>query len=185
MAVQQQSITLEEFLQLPEEEPALEFENGMVTQKVPPQGKHARIQLSLGGLINRLVEPGKIAMAFSELRTTFAGRSRVPDVSVYRWDRIPTDADGEIANDFREPPDIAIEIVSPGQSVNQQVARCLTFVNLGVQAALIVDPGPKTVLVFRPGQVPRVFDQSEEIALDDIIAGLRLSVNEIFSTLTL
>ena len=36
MAIPEQRITLEEFLQLPEEKPALEFEDGMVTQKVPP-----------------------------------------------------------------------------------------------------------------------------------------------------
>jgi Uma2 family endonuclease len=35
------------------------------------------------------------------------------DFAVYRWRRIPVDADGRIVDDFLEPPDIAIEIASP------------------------------------------------------------------------
>ncbi len=30
-------------------------------------------------------------MAFSELRLTFAGRTRGPDLAVYRWDHLPLD----------------------------------------------------------------------------------------------
>ncbi len=44
MAVTQRRMTLEEFLALPEEKPALEYEDGVVTQKMPPQGKHASLQ---------------------------------------------------------------------------------------------------------------------------------------------
>jgi Uma2 family endonuclease len=124
-------------------------------------------------------------LALSELRTTFAGRSRVPDVAVFQWERIPRDADGEIGNTFREAPDIAIEIVSPGQSVNQLVLRCLTFVELGVQAALLVDPAHKSILVFRPGAVPIGLHRSDVVDLGDIVPGLTLSVSEIFDALTL
>ena len=88
MAVTEQRLTLEEFLELPEEKPALEYENGVVTQKVPPQGKHAALQLAICELINRVARPTKIALALPELRATYGGRSRVPDVAVYRWERI-------------------------------------------------------------------------------------------------
>ena len=120
MAIPQQRMSLEAFIERPdpEDEPTLEFEDGLVTQKVPLQGKHAALQGSLVELFNRFARPKKLAMAFTELRTTYARFSRVPDVTVYLWDRIPRDPGGEIANDFREPPDIAIEIVSPGQSVS-------------------------------------------------------------------
>ena len=61
--------------------------------------------------------------AFTELRATFGGHSYVPDVSVYLWERVPLDARGRVANDFVEPPDV--EIVSPEQSVNALVRRCV------------------------------------------------------------
>jgi hypothetical protein len=37
-------MTLVEFLALPEEEPALEFADGRVEQKVSPKGKHSGLQ---------------------------------------------------------------------------------------------------------------------------------------------
>src|SRR5437016_496349 len=96
MAIPAQRVTLEEFLELPEEEPALEFEDGVVTQKVPPMGKHAGLQGWIVELFNRFARSGKLAMAFTELRTTYSGFSRVPDVAVYQWERIPRDAAGKV-----------------------------------------------------------------------------------------
>ena len=42
---------------------------------------------------------------------------------MYLWDRIPRTESGEVANRFYAPPDIAIEIVSPEQSVNGLVGQ--------------------------------------------------------------
>ena len=121
MAVVHRRMTLAEFLALREAEPALEFTDGEVTRKVSPKGQRSRLQVTLIERYNQFAEPRRLALAFSELRATFAGASPVLDAAVYRWERIPVDERGEIVNDFREPPDIAIEIVSPEQSVNALV----------------------------------------------------------------
>ncbi len=154
MALTLRRLTLEEFLKLPEEKPALEFDDGAVIQKVSPKGHHSGLQTELAVRFDRFARPGKLARAFTELRATFGGRSYVPDVSVYRWGRIPVDEAGRVANDFFDPPDIAVEIVSPEQSVNAQVRRCLWFVANGVGVALLVDPADDSVLLFRSGQPP-------------------------------
>lgn len=70
-----QPITLEEFLQLPETEPASEFINGHVYQKPMPQGKHSRLQIKLCNAVNQVAEEQQTALAFPELRCTFGGRS--------------------------------------------------------------------------------------------------------------
>src|SRR4051794_7783917 len=103
MAVPHERMPLEEFLALPEEKPALEFEDGVVTQKVAPKGRHSTLQYRIAERFNHYAEPRKLAFAFPELRTTYAGASPVPDVAVYRWDRIPLDANGEVVDDFLEP----------------------------------------------------------------------------------
>ncbi len=78
-----QSITLSEFLKLPETKPASEFINDRISQKPMPQGKHSRLQLKLCNAVNQVGETQKIALAFPELRCTFGGRSIVPDVTVF------------------------------------------------------------------------------------------------------
>jgi Uma2 family endonuclease len=44
---------LDEFLELPEEEPALEYEAGVVKQKVSPKAPHGRLQFRLARLFDR------------------------------------------------------------------------------------------------------------------------------------
>jgi Uma2 family endonuclease len=121
VAVAPKHLSLDEFLRLPEEEPALEFEDGEVTQKVPPSGEHGALQTGLAILLGVALQAHKTARVFTETRVTFGGASRVPDICIYRWDRVPVDEAGNVARDFRVPPDITIEIVSPEQSVNALV----------------------------------------------------------------
>ncbi|MBI3978550.1 MAG: Uma2 family endonuclease [Chloroflexi bacterium] len=185
MVTSQRQLALEEFLRLPEEKPALEFEDGTVTRKVSPKGKHSILQFEFAERINRFARPGKLARALPELRTTFAGFSRVPDIAVYRWDRIPVDEAGEAADDFREPPDATVEIVSPEQSVNALIRRCLWYVANGVRVALLVDPADRSVVVFRPEQAPRPLRGTDRIDLGDVIPGFELGVQDLFESLSM
>ncbi|MDP8922621.1 MAG: Uma2 family endonuclease [Chloroflexota bacterium] len=180
-----QAMSLEQFLELPERKPYLEYEDGVVTQKVSPKGKHSRLQWVLSSFINRLTEPTKLALAFPELRTRFGGRSVVPDVAVYRWGKIPRGPDGEVANDFTTPPDVAIEILSPRQNVTRLVARCVWYVADGVQAALLVDEKDRIVLAFRPDRPPLALRGGDRIPLGDLLPGLDLTVRQVFDTLKL
>src|SRR5438552_9909 len=178
MVIARKGLTLEEFLRLPEREPALEFAEGEVTQKVSPQGQHSAIQSEFIERINTFGRRRRLARAFSELRTTFAGRSRVPDVAVYRWDRIPTDRAGRVPNVVTEPPGLAIEIVSPGQRVNPLVRRCLWYVTNGVAVALLVDPDDESVLAFRPGQATTALRGPVRIDLEEVLPGFQLIAEE-------
>jgi Uma2 family endonuclease len=54
-------LTLEEFLALPETEPASEYIEGQIIQKPMPHGEHSAIQTELAPAINRVVKPQKIA----------------------------------------------------------------------------------------------------------------------------
>lgn len=176
-------LTLAEFLKLPEEEPELEYIEGVVSQKVSPKGRHARLQGELIERVNGVARPGKAALAFPELRVTFGGASFVPDIAVYRWQRIPVSDDGRVANDFLIPLDIAIEIVSPQQSVNALVRRCLWYVAHGVQIALLVDPADESVLAFRSDARTQAWRASDAIELNEILPGFTLTVEQLFASL--
>lgn len=183
MAVAQTQLTLEEFLKLPEEESELEFADGMVSQKVSPKGKHSRLQSQLVKHLDRAASTDESALVFPELRTTFSGASRVPDISVYRRDRVPVDETGQIANDFWEPPDIAIEIVSPEQSVNGLVRRCMWFVNHGVGIALLIDPQDESILRFQGGHLPVAIRGDERIDAGDVLPDFDLTAKDLFDSL--
>ena len=183
MAITERRLTLEEFLRLPEEEPPLEYLDGRVTPKVSPQGKHGMLEFGFAALINGYAVPLKLARAIPELRTTFGGGSPVPDLAVYRWDRVPVDPDGTVANVFREPPDFAIEIVSPDQSVRELIDKCQWFVDHGARIALLAHPERRWVRLFRPGAEPELLRGADRIDLDAVLPGFHLTVDDLFATL--
>jgi len=186
MAIEQRSMTLDEFLALAEEEPALEFApDGMVTQKVSPKGKHSSLQGEFIELIHRFARPGRLARAFPELRTVFGGAAYVPDVAVYRWERISPTAEGEVPDDFTEPPDIAVEIISPEQTVTTLVRKCIWYVEHGVILALLVDPVDRSVLLFRANALPRALRSADPIDLAEVLPGFEATVDQLFSALKL
>jgi Uma2 family endonuclease len=181
-----QRLTLDEFLALPAEEPALELEpDGTVVQKVSPQGQHSRLQLALCERINGFAEGRRLALAFPELRVVFGGAAYVPDVSVFGWDRIPRTVDGDVDNVFGAPPDVAIEIVSPEQSTNALVRRCLWYVDNGVDTALLMDPADRSVVRFVQDETTRVLRGDDRIDFGSVLADFTISVSELFRALRL
>lgn len=184
MAITQRRMTLEEFLQLPEadEKPYLEFCDGVATKKVSPKGKHSTLHDELAWHLNRVARPSRLAKVYTELRATFANASRVPDIAVYRRGRIPRDPSGEVADDFFDPPDIAIEILSPGQTLTRLAERCRWFVEHGVQIALLVISRNRSVMRFAPDGVVTLRG-GDRIDLGSVLPGFDLTVGELFHSL--
>ncbi|MBW4488330.1 MAG: Uma2 family endonuclease [Trichocoleus desertorum ATA4-8-CV12] len=177
-------ITIEKFLKLPETKPASEYIDGKIIQKPMPQGKHSTIQTEFSTTVNSVLKPGRIARAFSELRCTFGDRSTVPDVSVFTWERIPRDENGEIANTFAIAPDWTIEILSPDQSQTKVTKNILHCLNHGTQMGWLIDPDEQTVFVYLPKQQPEVFDEAEQkIPVPSFASELNLSVGNVFGWL--
>ena len=180
--VTSKGLTLAEFLELPETKPACEYINGNIIQKAMPKGKHSRLQLRLCSAINEQAESQNIASAFPELRCSFGTRSVVPDIAVFKWDRIPFESDGEVPDDFLLPPDWTIEILSPDQSSNRVIGNILYCIEHGCQMGWLIDPSDRSILIFRPNQAPQLLKDKDILAvLPDI--SLNITVSLIFSWL--
>jgi Uma2 family endonuclease len=177
-------LTLTEFLELPETEPASEYIEGLTIQKPMPQGKHSAIQGEFVPTLNRVVKPQRIARAFPELRCTFGGRSTVPDIAVFIWSRIPRDENGEVANTFSAAPDWTIEILSPDQNQTKVIKNILHCLKHGTQMGWLIDPDERTVFVYRPKQETEVFDASDAlIPVPSFASELKLTVQDLFAWL--
>lgn len=177
-------VTLEEFLQLPETKPASEFIDGKIIQKPMPQGEHSQLQIELCEAINHVTKPLKIAKAFPELRCVFGGLAIVPDVVVFRWERIPKAPSGRIANRFEIPPDWAIEILSPDQSYKQVLNKLLHCADHGTELGWLIDPKDESILVVDGDRRVKEFQQGDRLLIPTGI-NLELTVQQIFSWLNL
>jgi Uma2 family endonuclease len=178
------SLTLQAFLELPETEPASEFINGEVIQKPMPQGEHSILQGELCEAINQVAKHQKIARAFPELRCVFGGCGIVPDVAVFRWERIPRTDTGRIANRFELYPDWAIEILSPGQSLTKVLGKLLHCIQHGTELGWLIDPLEESVLVVLPEQRVQLLTGTATLPVLNEI-DLSLTVADVFGWLSL
>ncbi len=177
-------INLEEFLALPETKPALEYIDGKIIPKPMPQGEHSTIQGELIIALNGALKPQKIARAFPELRCTFGGRSTVPDVTVFTWDRIPRQDNGRIANTFNIEPDWTIEILSLYQSYSRVTRNILHCLDNGTKLGWLIDPNEQSVLVYFPSQQPTFLEAATDILpVPDFAKAFELTLGELFGWL--
>jgi Uma2 family endonuclease len=178
------AINIEEFLALPETKPASEYVDGKIIQKPMPQGEHSTIQGELIIALNGALKPQKIARAFPELRCTFGGRSIVPDVTVFAWDRIPPQDNGRIANIFNIEPDWTIEILSPNQSYTRVTKNILHCLKHGTQLGWLIDPQEQSIIVYFPRQQPAFFETATDVLpVPDFARAFSLTVAGLFDWL--
>lgn len=183
MAITRQRLTLDEFLRFAEAEPPFEYWRGEVTQKVSPKGPHGALQYAFGERISRSAGPGRPFRVFTETPVTFRSTSVVPDLIAYRRERVPRNSDGQVAEDFAVPPDVAIEILSPGQARRELTARCRWYVESGVPLAIFADPSRRVVWLFRPGSESGDLRGGDVLDLSDVVPGFTLTVDDFFAPL--
>jgi Uma2 family endonuclease len=177
-------INLEEFLALPETKPESEYIDGKIIQKPMPQGQHSTIQGELIIALNGVLKPQKIARAFPELRCNFGGRSIVPDVTVFTWDRIPRQDNGRIANTFNIEPDWTIEILSPDQTYSRVTKNILHCLDNGTELGWLIDPQEQSVLVYLRSQQPVFLETATDILpVPNFAKALELTLGELFGWL--
>jgi Uma2 family endonuclease len=191
VSVRDQRAARARYLATPEPiaEPAFELQSdGTLTQKMAPKPRHSAMQEELLFRF-RAARVRRIAQAYPELRVVWRDETippSVPDVVVYAWARRPIGADGRLADEATTPPDVAIEIVSPGQSPSQVGARCADYVERGVAWALMVDPERNTAYLYTRRSdplVPRALALEDRLELGGLLPESP-TLGELFDALT-
>jgi Uma2 family endonuclease len=164
----------EEYLSLPEEKPYLEYVDGVVLEKPMPTWDHGRVTAEI---TFRLVEYSRGAggAASVEGRVLLAAirNYRLPDTAFWA----PGRAGG---NDSM--PTLAVEVRSPGQSMNELRAKCRAFRAAGVDACWIIDPERRTAEVFEGDQEARPI-RREGTLESAFLPGFAVPLAELFAVL--
>lgn len=172
-------LTLEQFLELPEQKPALEFDaDGTIHEKMSPNTQHSALQMHIGHLLLSWIDVDprrRRGYVYSELRTNVAGASKLPDVSFYR--RRPYESDRMHA---LEIADLSIEILSPRDDPDDQAAKCQWYLDNGGGTALLIDPVARTIRRFAAVGGVDLLPPPDVV---EPLPGLELSLAAIFSVL--
>lgn len=172
-------LTLEEFRALPEQKPYLEFWNGEIVQKMAPQRHHALLQVRFATLLDAYgARQQGTTMTEASIEFLVEGDTRelIPDVAYW--------APGKpVGGPVMQPPTLAVEIRSAGQSLGSLQGKCQYYVRNGVDEAWIVDPEARTVLVYRAGHA-QASTHSEPAVIDSRnLPGLSIELRQLFAVL--
>jgi Uma2 family endonuclease len=172
-------IALDEFMNLGEEKPALEYACGEVTQKPMPGWSHAAIQGFLQIVLGQFLLRTGLGRVVPELRCIFGptGRERafVPDL-VYI-------AKGNLTGErfLYRAPDLAIEILSPDQHRAHFLDKVQFYLLNGVRLVWVIDPATRSIAVLAPGQEGLTLTSGATLDGDDVLPGFSVTVDEIFA----
>ena len=103
---------------------------------------------------------------------------RAPDAAFVRRERIPST--GLPEGYWPGAPDLAVEVVSPDDTVEEVDEKVADWLDAGAEAVWVVKPKPRTVTVYRAPSVLTVLTADEEIDGGELLPGFRCRVGDWF-----
>ncbi len=150
--------------------PDREFVDGRIEERNLGEKEHSIIQRYLTVLF--AIKRGEWAVeVFPELRTqTQTMRFRVPDVLVVR-------AGEKFDRYVSKPPLIAIEIVSPEDTLRAMQAKAAEYSSFGIEHVWIIDPDPRIAYRYTEARLEEV--RSGELTVPE--TPIRVLLSEMFA----
>ena len=103
---------------------------------------------------------------------------RAPDVAFVKAARVPTGSRAE--KFFEGAPDLAVEIVSPSDTVDDLEEKISDYLATGCLLVWVVRPKAKTITIHRSGNNPIILRENDQLSGEDVIAGFVCRVGDIF-----
>ncbi len=105
------------------------------------------------------------------------GLVRRPDVSFVRYGRFPA---GVLPEGWAKiPPDLAVEVVSPGDTAYELDEKLEDYQKAGVPLVWVINPNSRKVRVHRGDGSISDLREDDELSGEDVIPGFRCMVREI------
>jgi Uma2 family endonuclease len=104
---------------------------------------------------------------------------RKPDVSFVAAGRLPDEEPAAAAYD-RLAPDLAVEVISPGDTVHELDQKVEEYLLAGVRVVWVINPDLQMVQVHHPDGTIERLRRGDELNGLEIIPGFRCQVSELF-----
>jgi len=103
---------------------------------------------------------------------------RKPDVVYVRLERLNDRSVPE--GDLHLVPDLAVEVLSPGNSGIEVEEKLGEYQEAGVPLIWIVNPGPRTIRVYRSNATVQLFHADDVIENEPLLPGFVLKISDVF-----
>jgi len=177
-----QRSTASELFEMPDDGFRYELVKGELRKMSPSGSAHGVVVVNVTLLLGVHVKTNNLGTC-SGAETGFKIASdpdtvRAPDLAFVRRERVP---EGDAPKSFfTGAPDLAVEVLSPGDSYTEVEEKVEQWLAAGARAVWVLNPKRRGVSVYR--SMTDVTHLSEEDELDggEVVPGFRCKVSEIF-----
>jgi Uma2 family endonuclease len=172
-------MTVEEFMNIDDDYHRHELIKGELLTMNPPKPLHGRVVINLAIILGLHVKANRLGVVYTESGyylekdpDTVLG----PDMSFVSKERVD-EADDSY---YQGPPDLAIEVLSPGDRKGYVDRKLAIYLETGTRSVWLVNPRRRTVEVISSMSDRRMLHETDEL-VDDTVPGFRVKVSEIFA----
>ena len=173
--------TVEDVLRLASAGCRFELVDGELVEMSPTGFSHGAVERRIGRRFGDFVDDnqlGEVVVGEVLFQLDRNGRlARAADVAFVRRHRLPRPGDWNGA--FVGPPDLAVEIVSPGNAADEVQRKVDDWLRYGVEIVLVVYPEQRSIVDWRAA-VAVIRHEADELSLDPVLPGFRCAVSELF-----
>jgi Uma2 family endonuclease len=178
-----QTITAIQLAALPRDGKRYELIDGELRMMSPAGNVHGSVAMRLGGSLWNHVRASHLGEVYAA-ETGFLLRSdpdtvRAADVAFVSRERLagPSHTSGYLPL----APDLVGEVVSPSDTSTEVEEKAMAWLDAGSRMVLVVDPGTRTVRVYRGDSRITVLREGETLDAGEVVPGWQLTVSELFS----
>jgi Uma2 family endonuclease len=175
-------MTADDLWRLPNDGMRHELVKG-VLHTMPPAGfEHGAVGINLTLPLGAHVKTNELGVVVAAetgfLIATNPDTVRAPDIGFVRQDRIQ--AAGIPRSYWPGAPDLAVEVVSPNDTVFEVDDKVQEWLTAGASLVWVVNPRQRTVTVYRPGANPVILTTSDTLDGLQVVPGFSMPVANIF-----
>ena len=183
MSATTQLMTAEELLKLPRGRFRYELVNGELRQMSPAGQSHGKIAARLTVALGHYVEENGLGEVYAA-ETGFKLREnpdtvRAPDVSFVAGARAA--AAGESKGYFPGAPDLAVEVLSPDDTVREVEEKVAEWLEYGTRLVWVVSPKLHAVTVYRSLTDIKTLTENDALDGEDVVPRFSYPVSKLFA----
>ncbi len=177
-----QTVTAEELLRMPDDGFRYELVRGELRKMAPAGEEHGTLSMEIGASLFQHVKARQLGRVYAaETGSQLASDPdtvRAPDVAFVSQQRI--EEVGPVRGYWPGAPDLAIEVISPGDTYTEVMDKVLTWLEAGTRMVVVLNPRRKTVTVYRSSTDITVLTEEDTFDGQDVVPGWTLRVADLF-----
>ena len=183
-ATLQKLVTADEFYEMARGRRA-ELIRGEVIWMTPAGAEHGMYAMDLGSEIRVFVRKNKLGIVCAAETGFYIARNpdvvRAPDVAFISNETLKSIGGKVPAKFFPCAPDLAVEVVSPGDRAEEIETKVQEWFEGGTQQVWIAYPTSKTIHIHVSASQAQILRRGDIISGGEVLPGFECPVNEIFS----